>query len=170
MPRIVYLAQTLSVLATLSAPPPAPKKPNYRSRKEKEGGSPKPLAVRVCTDCHFSLQTVTVASASAVNNGGGGGRNGRRNGGGSGNDGGGGGGDGDNSESLPRGGGGGGGGDAGAAGVVQEGGLDLGGSGSGSGDGLGFVESLEAVYLTEEIPGDVLLGDVLEWGRIQVSD
>lgn len=131
--------------------------------------------MRVCTDCHCSLQTVTVASTSAAKDkdGGSGASSGGRDGGGVDNaDGGGGDGDGDNGKrSLPRrigdGGGGniGGGDGAGAVEAVPEEGLDLGGSGA----VLGFVENLEAVYLTQEIAGDVVLADVLEWGRIQVG-
>lgn len=160
--------------------PPTPVK--LRTRKEKEGGAPRPVAVRVCTDCHFSLQTVTVASASAIRDGGrgavassNGGRNGGRDGSGSDNlaDGG---GDtkdgGDKEESTSRGIANGGGNGTGTAGGSPEGGLGVGGSGglaSGvAGGGLGFVESLEGVYLTEEIAGDVVLGDVLSWGRVEV--
>ena len=138
--------------------------------------------MRVCTDCHFSLQTVTVASASAVvNRGGGGGDDddasvgsGGVNSGGVDNtgrgdedskDG-----SGGNGDSVPRSVGDSGGVGGGAVEVVPEGGLGVGGSSAGDGGaGLDFVESLEAVYLTEEIAGDVVLGDVLEWGRIQVS-
>lgn len=162
-----------------------------RIRKENEGSAPRPLAVRVCRDCYSSLQMVTGASASAVTNrgtGGGtggapsGGRNGDRNGGGGDNKDG----DGGNDESLPPrsiGDDGGYGRDAaGAAAEVEpEVGLDVDGSVSGSGgvstagdigvgSGLFFVESLERVYSTEEIAGDVVLGDVLEWGRIHVSE
>eukprot|EP00903_Cladosiphon_okamuranus_P011122 g10498.t1 len=156
-----------------------------RARKEKEGAPPRPLAVRVCTDCYFSLQTVTVASASAVVNrgsGGGsggassGGRNGGRNSGGGDNSGGNSGGNSGDDESLPGTVGDGGGGVAGAAEVMPEVGLDVDSSGSGSvgvsgagdiGVGLSFGQSLDAVCCTEEIAGDVVLGDVLEWGRIQ---
>ncbi len=125
------------------------------------------MAVRVCSDCHFSLQTVTVASASALKGDGGGAPSGdddnavddqtllRRIGTGDGED---------NVRARglspgkrgldPA---------AGGVGVAV-------GVGVGGGDvRLGFVRSLEAVYSTEEVAGDVLLGDVLEWSRIEAS-
>lgn len=122
--------------------------------------------MRVCTDCHFSLQTVTVASSSALGLSGTGtgaaGGDARNGGGGGGVD------DERTVNADSGGGGGGGGGDPenlllrGAEGDVD---LDVGDSGS----GLGFVERLEAVYLTDEIAGDVVLENVLEWNRIQVG-
>lgn len=138
--------------------------------------------MRVCTDCHFSLQTVTVASSSALQVSGTANGDGQRGDGGSGevvdvdvddhdhddentvnddnvNDNGDGAGDDDDDgESLLL------------RGIGGDVGLGVGGGGScgGSGTGRGFVERLEAVYLTDEIAGDVVLEDVLEWDRIQV--
>ncbi|CAM9627893.1 unnamed protein product [Ectocarpus sp. 8 AP-2014] len=125
---------------------------------------------RVCTDCHFSLQTVTVASSAALQqqNYGGGGVE-----------------DDDDDESLLRRmggggvsgvGGGGGGGGGGRAGVVvsARGGVldnrrgDAGAVASGAGDGGGSVERVEEEACSMEgMAGDVVLEDVLEWGRIQ---
>jgi len=129
------------------------------------------VAVRVCTDCHFSLQTVTVASASAIK---GYGSSGATSGGG------GGGGDGENAiddqSLLRRIGTGDGENNTRTRGLLPgrsgldpaRGGVGVGVGLGGSGVGLGFVRSLEAVYSTDEIAGDVVLGDVLEWSRIEV--
>ncbi|CAN0428159.1 unnamed protein product, partial [Pylaiella littoralis] len=134
------------------------------------GGGPRrsPVAVRVCTDCHFSLQTVTVASESSSASSalqlsgtgatGGGGRNAGSDGVDDGDGGANGCGDGETN------------GDGGSLllrGIEGDPDLGVGVGGSGSGSGRGFVERLEAVYLTEEISGDVVLEDVLQWGRIQ---
>lgn len=59
----------------------------------------------------------------------------------------------------------------GDAGGVYAGTLGLNGIRSGAideyGGGWGFVEDTEAVFEAVEIEGDVVLEDVLEWGRIQ---
>lgn len=136
------------------------------------------MAVRVCTDCHFSLQTVTVASTSSTLERGGNVRSNRgaAHGGGAGSNVG----DEDavegSEETLRR--------SVDDRGVVRRM-LDVillgGGYGGGDGDvlaegevvggGWGFVESAEAVrYATGDIAGDVTVEDVLEWSRIQVGD
>lgn len=134
------------------------------------------MAVRVCTDCHFSLQTVTVASTSFglargrhVRSG----RSAARGGGAGSNVG-----DGDrvegSEETLRR--------SVDGRGVLRRM-LDIVLLGESDGDGddvlaegeaegvrWGFVESAEAVrYATGDIAGDVTIDDVLEWSRIQVT-
>lgn len=129
--------------------------------------------MRVCTDCHFSLQTVTVATATVIRGYSSGATSGDSESSGAPN------GDGENAvdgQSLPRRVGAGDGVDnARTRGLLPgRSGLDpaAGGVGVvvGGGDvGLGFVRSLEAVYSTEEVAGDVVLEDVLEWSRIEAS-
>lgn len=137
------------------------------------------MAVRVCTDCHFSLQTVTVASTSSALEGGGHVRSGfgaaRGGGAGSGSDVV----DGDavegDEETLRRSVD-----DRGVVGRMLDVILLRGGDGGGDGDvlaegeavdgGWGFEENTEAVrYATGDIAGDVTVEDVLEWSRIQVT-
>lgn len=138
------------------------------ARKERENSGPHAVAVRVCTDCHFSLQTVTVATSLQAKSRGGASNGGRTRAG-----------DGiagvidgvafddDDDESLLRRLGDGSGSARGAKGSpLLRGPVDENGDFSG---GWGFVEKLEAVYAAEDIAGDLTLEDVLEWDRIQVS-
>lgn len=116
--------------------------------------------MRVCTDCHISLQTVTVATSLQAKSRGGG-NSATTNGG----DIGGSGGDhvfdDDDDETLLR--------RLGNGGdVYAEGGSAVGIGGTPGIDGWGFVERLEAVYKAGDIAGDLTLEDVLEWDRIQV--
>lgn len=139
------------------------------------------MAVRVCTDCHFSLQTVTVASAAALEAGGGAeeasaateSHPALRDGG--------------LSPGVSSSGGGSGGRPLRERGAGAEGGVvevvqdvlfggdfsgHFGGPGfHGRGQAVGFAEEVDAEYssVAREIHGDVVLADVLEWGRIEVS-
>ncbi|CBN74716.1 zinc finger, FYVE domain containing 28 [Ectocarpus siliculosus] len=122
---------------------------------------------RVGPDVHFSWQIVTVASSATLQQ--------QTYGSGVEND--------DDVESLLRrmgdggvgsvgsggGGGGGGGGVVSARGLVRDNRRgDAGAVASGAGDGGGSVERVEeAACSMEGVPGDVVLEDVLEWGRIQ---
>lgn len=114
------------------------------------------MAVRVCTDCYFSLQTVTVASASSLEE-----TQGEAIGG-----------EGDvagglddpNSqgvgrdvEAVPR-----------ATAARERVDPDVGGVGK---DGWGFVRDLEGSYCAtdEDIVGDIVLEDVVEWDLVKVG-
>ena len=140
------------------------------------GSGPTTLAVRVCTDCHFSLQTVNVTASSGSSDGR------KRGNGDAANNGvvGVGGGVGDGDVHLDGGGsgsGGEGGGRSVALGLLGDSmrvllaeGVD-GGDCGGGGDigGGGFDNELEALHApVGDVAGDVVLEDVVDWGRIQV--
>eukprot|EP00904_Undaria_pinnatifida_P007285 jgi/Undpi1/3687/HiC_scaffold_16.g07057.m1 len=145
------------------------------SRQSKHASGPTTLAVRVCTDCHFSLQTVNVTASSGSSDGR------KRGNGDAANNGvvGVGGGVGDGDVHLDGGGsgsGGEGGGRSVALGLLGDSmrvllaeGVDGGDCGGGSdGGGGGFENELEALHApVGDVAGDVVLEDVVDWGRIQ---